>query len=222
MCYVLRYSRRPLHNTIGFEMENTSGTGTAAVVPPEIDRWNWGAFLLNWIWGIGNSTFIALLCFVPFVNIVMPFVLGAKGSAWAWRNKRWESVESFKSTQRTYAWVGLALVVIPLLLATVLIAVMPKMLRNSDVYQMAVKELNENPHVIQILGQPIQTGIPGGSINVSGPNGEASLSFSAKGPKGDGTVYVNASKSLGQWKFDDFILEDGKSKQRTDLMDGAQ
>jgi len=29
-------------------------------IPAEIDRWNWGAFLLNWIWGIGNKTFIAL------------------------------------------------------------------------------------------------------------------------------------------------------------------
>jgi len=25
-------------------------------VPAEIDRWNWGAFLLNWVWGIGNNT----------------------------------------------------------------------------------------------------------------------------------------------------------------------
>jgi hypothetical protein len=34
-------------------MDNTSGQGVAAV-----------AFLLNWIWGIGNNTFIALLMFV--------------------------------------------------------------------------------------------------------------------------------------------------------------
>ncbi len=35
-------------------------------VPAEIDRWNWGAFLLNAIWGIGNNTFIALLTLVSF------------------------------------------------------------------------------------------------------------------------------------------------------------
>jgi hypothetical protein len=52
-----------------------------ADIPEEIDRWNWGAFLLNWIWGLGNNTFIALLTLVPFVGLVMPFVLGAKGSA---------------------------------------------------------------------------------------------------------------------------------------------
>jgi hypothetical protein len=34
-------------------------------VPADIDRWNWGAFLLNWTWGVGNNTFIALLTLVP-------------------------------------------------------------------------------------------------------------------------------------------------------------
>jgi hypothetical protein len=56
-------------------------------IPAEIDRWNWGAFLLNWIWGVGNNTFIALLTLIPFFGIlIMPFVLGAKGSAWAYRH----------------------------------------------------------------------------------------------------------------------------------------
>jgi len=55
---------------------------------------------LNWIWGIGNNTLIALLMFVPLVNVVMPFVLGAKGSSWAWRNRRWEGVEHFKDAQK--------------------------------------------------------------------------------------------------------------------------
>src|SRR6516162_11951094 len=34
-------------------------------IPAEIKRWNWGAFLLNWIWGIGNQTYIALLALIP-------------------------------------------------------------------------------------------------------------------------------------------------------------
>ena len=81
-------------------------------IPPEIDRWNWGAFLLNWIWGVGNNTFIALLTLVPIVGFVMLFVLGAKGSRWAWRNGRWDSVEHFKRVQRLWAiwgaiiWLG--------------------------------------------------------------------------------------------------------------------
>ena len=67
-------------------------------IPAELDRWNWGAFLLNWIWGVGNNTFIALLTLVPFFGIlIMPFVLGAKGSKWAWRNGRWGQRRAFQA-----------------------------------------------------------------------------------------------------------------------------
>jgi saccharopine dehydrogenase-like NADP-dependent oxidoreductase len=44
--------------------------------------------------------------FVPIVNIPMWVILGIKGSAWAWQNKRWESVEAFKRTQRKWAMWG--------------------------------------------------------------------------------------------------------------------
>ncbi len=91
-------------------MENTSGTGKTAVVPPEILGWNWGAFFLNWIWGLGNSTFIALLTLIPFVNLIMVFVLGAKGSAWAWQNKKWDSVEHFKSVQKKWTMAAFILI----------------------------------------------------------------------------------------------------------------
>ncbi len=52
-------------------------------VPAEIKKWNWGAFFLSWIWGIGNQVWISLLGLIPIVNIVMIFVLGAKGNEWA-------------------------------------------------------------------------------------------------------------------------------------------
>lgn len=87
--------------------EDTAGQGALAVVPSEVKGWNWGAFLLSWIWGLGNNVYIALLSLIPFVGIVMVFVLGAKGSEWAWQNKKWESVEHFKRVQRTWAYWGL-------------------------------------------------------------------------------------------------------------------
>jgi hypothetical protein len=75
--------------------------------PAEVKRWNWGAFLLTWIWGIGNQVWIALLALIPLVGLVMMFVLGAKGNEWAWEKRRWDSVESFHSTQRKWAIAGL-------------------------------------------------------------------------------------------------------------------
>lgn len=49
----------------------------------------------------------------------MPFVLGAKGSEWAWNNKRWDSPEHFARVQKTWAWVGLGVILFFLLIAIV-------------------------------------------------------------------------------------------------------
>jgi hypothetical protein len=182
-------------------VENTSGQGIAAVVPPEIDRWNWGAMLLNWIWGIGNNTFIALLMFVPLVNFVMPFVLGAKGSAWAWRNKRWESVEHFRRVQRIWAIAGAVTLVALIGFGVAIWFSVMALFKNSEAYQMAVAQLNANTEVVGALGTPISTGFPSGSIQTSGPTGSALLQFSVEGPKGRGTVYLQARKDLGTWRI---------------------
>jgi hypothetical protein len=199
-------------------MENTSGGGSTATVPAEIDGWNWGAFLLNWIWGIGNNTFVALLMFVPFVNIIMPFVLGAKGSAWAWRNRHWESTEAFKAVQRKWALWGFVTTGLFMLLFVGLFVAVFASLKGSDAYKMTVRALNSSQEATQVLGEPVSTGMPSGSIRVSGPDGEANLSFSAEGPAGNGTVYVRATKSLGQWRLDDAVLEDSSSGRRIDLL----
>lgn len=85
-------------------MQNTSGEGKTAVIPPEIKGWNWGALLLTWIWGIGNRVWISLVCLIPIVlvQLVFAILLGAKGNEWAWRSKRWDSIEHFRRTQRTW------------------------------------------------------------------------------------------------------------------------
>lgn len=68
--------------------------------------WNWGAFWLTWIWGIGNRVWISFLALIPFVGLVMPFVLGAKGTQWAWEARESKQLEEFKKTQRTWALIG--------------------------------------------------------------------------------------------------------------------
>lgn len=100
----------------GTLLKNTSGQGKSAVIPGEIKKWNWGAFFLNWIWGLGNNTFVALLCLIPLVSIIMIFVLGTKGSEWAWRNKRWEGIEHFKRVQKRWAQIGVGLFLLVVLL----------------------------------------------------------------------------------------------------------
>jgi hypothetical protein len=89
--------------------------GANTPVPEEIRGWNWGGFLLTWIWGIGNNVWIsliALLSFIPWIGLVielvMRIILGVRGNEWAWQRKKWDSIEHFKKTQRTWMWWGVS------------------------------------------------------------------------------------------------------------------
>jgi hypothetical protein len=101
------------------DSQNTSGQGAGAVVPPEIQgKWNWGAFLLNWIWAIGNQVWIGLLALV--LGWIMAIVLGIKGNDWAWQNRKWESVEQFKQVQSAWTKWGVVIFILSVVLSIIL------------------------------------------------------------------------------------------------------
>ena len=89
----------------------------ATSIPAEIRGWNWGAFLFGPIWGIAHGVWIGLLVLVPYVGLVMMFVLGAKGNEWAWRNRRWSDIAEFKETQKKWARLSLGIYLTILVLA---------------------------------------------------------------------------------------------------------
>lgn len=113
---------------------NTSGQGPNAQVPEQIAKeFNWGAFLLSWIWGLGNSSFItlviipaALLSFIPFAGFLIQLGLavwfGMKGNTWAWQNKQFESVEKFNEYQKKWAVAGVIVLGVSIVLAVLFMA----------------------------------------------------------------------------------------------------
>lgn len=89
---------------------NNSGHGNLfdlSPVPEEIKGWNWGAFLMPYFWPFSNHVWIGLLCFVPHVGLLMMIALGSRGNEWAWKSRRWRSIEHFKAHQRGWAIAGL-------------------------------------------------------------------------------------------------------------------
>lgn len=201
-------------------MSNSQAAVEPKPIPPEIDRWNWGAFLLNWIWGIGNNTFIALLTLVPLFGLVMPFVLGAKGNRWAWRNGRWDSVEHFKRVQRQWAIWGAVVWIAGIVLFVSIFVGVFALLRNSEAYQLGVARLQNSPIATNLLGTPISTGNPGGSISIKNSSGTAALSFSASGPRGSGVVVLQAIKKDGVWSLTKLTLQLNGSDKVIDLIGG--
>lgn len=177
-------------------------------IPPQLHRWNWGAFLLNWIWGLGNSTYIALLMFVPFVNLIMIFVLGAKGSEWAWKNRLWENEDHFVRTQRNWALAGLAVLLALPLLMGLFFYLISLIFTSSDAYKLSLEQVRANKSVIEIMGEPIQPGwFITGQIKTSGASGTANLSIPISGPNCSGNAISRSTKIDGEWKFHLLIVK---------------
>jgi hypothetical protein len=89
--------------------------------------------------------------------------------------------------------------------------------KSSEAFKLAVDRLETNEQAIQLIGRPFSTGTPDGKMNISGSKGNASLSFTVEGPNGRGTVYLEASKNLGQWSLQQLQLEQEGTGRRIDL-----
>ena len=170
----------------------------------EIKKWNWGAFFLTWIWGIGNNVYISFLAFIAIVNIIMSFVLGAKGNEWAWKQKKWESIEKFEKTQKNWAIAGLVVFLI------VIIAFIPGLFimtensfKQSDAHILAMQYINSDKEMLDKLGKPIkESGMSLGGIS----HGSEWCGFPIKGSLKKGRIFVRAKKEKEKWVIKQLIV----------------
>ena len=96
-------------------------------IPYEIKKWNWGAFMYNIMWGIGNKSYLTLLCLIPIFNIVWVFVCGAKGNQWAWENGNYSDPREFFLVQDTWnraGFIGFIIALIFIVIYFIFFAVM--------------------------------------------------------------------------------------------------
>jgi Cytochrome oxidase complex assembly protein 1 len=92
-------------------------------------------------------------------------------------------------------------------------------MKSTDVYKEALARAKADPAVIEALGLPIENGfLVSGNTNVNGASGESNLAIPISGPKGKGTIYVSATKSLGQWNYSGLVVETGQKHERIDLL----
>jgi cytochrome oxidase complex assembly protein 1 len=92
-------------------------------------------------------------------------------------------------------------------------------MKSSDAYKLAMAKAQSNPLVQQRLGTPIAAGMfVSGSVNVAGTSGKADITIPISGPKGKGTIYVDATKFAGEWKFNRLEVGIDGEEQRIDLL----
>ena len=92
-------------------------------------------------------------------------------------------------------------------------------MKTSDAYREALARARASDAVVEALGSPIKDGLfVSGNTNVNGASGEANLAIPLSGPKGIGTLYVAATKSVGVWNYSNIVLEVKQTRRRIDLL----
>lgn len=202
-------------------MQQETTLVTEKEIPAGVKGWNWGAFFFSWFWGLCNNTYIALLCFVPIVNFVMPFVLGVKGNEWAWKNGEWQSVAYFRKIQRNWGIGALITIVVSIFLIIVLLAGDDSDIKSSIPYQMTAINVLNTAESRQLLGSPITIDAVDAS-NIDEEDGIAHFVLTVSGPNGTGTVNSVLEKSYGVWAFAKLILQDDQTGQELDYMGNTE
>jgi len=89
----------------------------------------------------------------------------------------------------------------------------------SDACALAMEQARANDQVKERLGEPLEKGLfVMGNIQISGSSGDAELSIPISGPKGKGTLYIVAKKSMGLWKAQALQLAGENESYRIDLL----
>ena len=102
-----------------------------------------------------------------------------------------------------WVWVGIgcgvAFVGLIAFIAFIVVVVFGAM-RSSEPYKEAVRRAQSDPRVIAALGSSTEaTFFVSGNIQTENHEGRAKLDIPMRGPKGSGTLHVEATKMRGRW-----------------------
>lgn len=93
-------------------------------------------------------------------------------------------------------------------------------IKSSEVVKDGLRRAQENPEVILALGEPVEDRWwVSGSINTTGPTGNADISIPLKGPKGKGTLYIVAYREAGEWTYQRLEVEVDGGSERINLLE---
>lgn len=115
--------------TIPPPVETAPPVVSAAVEDPFLKKWNWGAFLLSWIWAFGHGLAMwgvigLIACFVPaigsMVALGIAIYLGIKGNELAWQTGKYLSIEELKEKEKKWTKWAVIIFIISIVLAVLL------------------------------------------------------------------------------------------------------
>ncbi|QKX04506.1 hypothetical protein HN014_06120 [Aquimarina sp. TRL1] len=93
------------------------------------------------------------------------------------------------------------------------------LMTGSDPYKEGIAKAKQDTYLIELLGEPIETnGIMQGSISIENNTGKADISVPIKGPKGTATLYVEGTKTDGEWSYEEIYVIIQETDEQIDLL----
>jgi hypothetical protein len=94
--------------------------------------------------------------------------------------------------------------------------------KHSDVYHMALEQVESNPEVAERVGRDIHSGwIWQGNINLRNSEGNANMTIPIAGSKGAGKIHLVAKKHSGVWRFNELEFEPDSRSDSINLLPPA-
>lgn len=92
-------------------------------------------------------------------------------------------------------------------------------LEESQPYEYALEKINQDEEITNLLGSPIEKdGMIQGSYNNNNGNKTADIKIPISGPKGSGTLFVEATGENGDWTYN-VIRVEIKDNEHIDLLE---
>lgn len=113
-----------------------SGKGDQTTLPEDLRGLNWGACIMNVVWGgamrvTGGTLFVwFILMLVPFIGVIFPFYLLFKGNEIAWASRTWHSKTEYRETQAYWTRLGVILLIVVVVLVALLFAFIQSKIRS--------------------------------------------------------------------------------------------
>ena len=100
------------NQTIHTEKVNTNQNYDVHNPPQELKGFNWGAFALPLFWGLSNKVYLALICLIPYIGIIVNIYFGIFGNSYAWKGGRFKTPKECMECQKVWNKWGLTIFIV--------------------------------------------------------------------------------------------------------------
>ncbi|OUR86904.1 hypothetical protein A9Q81_27640 [Gammaproteobacteria bacterium 42_54_T18] len=176
-------------------------------------KWNWGAFIFSWIWGLCNGVPLALLTLIPGVNFIMPFVLGFNGDKWAWENKEWASYDQFRAVQKKWSITGGVLIGFMVLFGTVIVSTLDVRIESDKLVDLILDEASKSQDCDKLFQLPVKDYRNYDSTyEINEDRIKASATIILMSDRVEGEAHVEAVQTNSVWHLESLriFFDDGK------------